>query len=167
MQLQPKTASILNMKSFPAKQTETAWILLVRTQQVLLEKVETVLKQADLPPLSWYDVLVELCRDPASGLRQYEIGERVLLNKHNLSRLIDRLEREKLLMRQVCKEDGRGNVIKITKKGSRLKEDMWEVYARVIQEMIGATLSNEQMRSLTDILKTLLDKNGAIVHEGV
>lgn len=148
------------MKSIPTKQTETAWVLLVRTQQVLLEKVESVLKQSGLPSLPWYDVLLELSRNPTVGLRQYEIGERVLLNKHNLSRLIDRLEREKLVMRQACNEDGRGNVIKITKKGLRLKEDMWEIYAQAIQEMIGDNLSTEQTRSLADILKTLLNKNG-------
>lgn len=144
------------MKSIPSEETQTAWVLLVRTQQVLLEKVESLLKQADLPPLSWYDVLLELSRDPSTGLRQFEIGERVLLNKHNLSRLIDRLEREKLVERQTCGDDGRGNVVVITKKGLRLKADMWKVYAEAIQELVGNQLSTSQVRSLTSIMQKLL-----------
>ena len=87
---------IFHMEATPSKQTELAWVLLVRAQQILLGRVETRLKEAGLPPLSWYDVLLELGRDPESDLRQYEIGERVLLNKHNLSRLIDRLESDGL-----------------------------------------------------------------------
>ena len=42
------------------------------------------------------------------GLRQFEIGAAVLLSKYNVSRLLDRLEKEKLLERYVCEEDGRG-----------------------------------------------------------
>ena len=146
------------MTSTPSKQTETAWILLIRAQQVLLEQVETALKAANLPPLSWYDVLLELSRDPKSDLRQYEIGELVLLNKHNLSRLIDRLENDGLVKRHACGDDGRGNIVKITKKGIRVKETMWPVYANAIQALIGEALTAAQQRSLTEIMSALLKK---------
>lgn len=147
------------MTKIPSEQTETAWVLLIRTQQLLLDKVETMLKQSELPPLSWYDVLLELSRDPPTGLRQFEIGERVLLNKHNLSRLIDRLEREKLVERKICDDDGRGNVVVITKKGLRLKANMWKIYSKGIQELIGDPLNTSQIHSLTSIMQTLLKKN--------
>lgn len=147
------------MKTVPSKQTESAWVLLIRGQQVLLGKVETALKEAGLPPLSWYDVLLELSRDPGSGLRQYEIGERILLNKHNLSRLIDRLESDGLVKRQACDVDGRGNIVKITEKGAQLKQEMWPVYAKTIQELIAEPLTATQVRSLAVIMNTLLEKH--------
>ena len=143
------------MELTPSKQTEKAWISLIRVQQVLLTKVERSLKAANLPPLSWYDVLLELSHDSDAGLRQYEIGDRVLLNKHNLSRLIDRLEQEGLLKRQICETDGRGNVIKITKKGMQLKSEMWRVYAKAIQELMGEPLTVSQTRSLVEIMGIL------------
>ncbi len=147
------------MKIVPSKQTELAWILLIRAQQVLLSQVETALKEAGLPPLSWYDVLLELDRDPDSGLRQYEIGERVLLNKHNLSRLIDRLESDGLVKRRACDVDGRGNIVKITGNGAQLKQEMWPVYAKTIQELIAEPLSATQVRCLAEIMSTLLEKH--------
>jgi DNA-binding MarR family transcriptional regulator len=113
-----------------------------------------MLKEAGLPPLSWYDVLLELSRDPDSGLRQFEIGERVLLNKYNLSRLIDRLESNELVKRQACDMDGRGNIVKITKKGMQLKQAMWPVYAKTIQALVGEPLTTTQLRSLTEIVNT-------------
>ena len=146
------------MKTVPSQQTETAWVLLIRVQQVLLGQVEAALKDVGMPPLSWYDVLLELSRNPSAGLRQYEIGERVLLNKHNLSRLIDRLESDGLVKRQACDIDGRGNIVKITGKGAQLKQEMWPVYAKTIQELIAEPLTATQMRSLTDIMNALLEK---------
>lgn len=147
------------MKTFPSKQTELAWVSIIRAQQVLLSKVETALKDAGLPPLSWYDVLLELNRDPNVGLRQYEIGERVLLNKHNLSRLIDRLEVDGLVERQACDVDGRGNLVKITKKGIQLKQAMWPVYAKQIQELIAEPLTATQVQSLGEIMNLLLERH--------
>ena len=145
------------METVPSKHTEMAWVLLMRAQQVLLGQIETALKAADLPPLSWYDVLLELGRAPDAGLRQYEIGERVLLNKHNLSRLLDRLESDGLVKRQACDMDGRGSVVKITKKGVQLKQQMWPVYAKAIQALIAEPLTATQVRSLAEIMHALLE----------
>ena len=147
------------METVPSRQTETAWIQFLRAHQVLLGQVESALKEAGLPPLSWYDVLLELSRDPESGFRQYEIGERILLNKHNLSRLVDRLETEGLVKRQTCDSDGRGNIVKITKKGMQLKQEMWPVYAKELQELIAKPLTVTQVRSLTEIMNALLQQH--------
>ena len=147
------------MEKDPFKQAEMAWIMLIRAQQVLLGQIEATLKEQNLPPLSWYDVLLELSRDPGSGLRQYEIGERVLLNKHSLSRLIDRLENDGLVKRQVCDDDGRGNTVIITKKGIQLKQKMWPIYAKGIQELIADPLTATQVRSLADILGVLVTQH--------
>lgn len=141
----------------PSEKAEDAWIALLRGQQLLLARVEAALKSAGLPSLAWYDVLLELSRTPDAPLRQFEIGERVLLNKHNLSRLIDRLEAEKLVQRLACDEDGRGNSVVITKKGLQLKQAMWKVYAQAIHDLVDSPLSATQLRALTQIMNTLAE----------
>ena len=141
------------------KKAEQAWVLLLRSQQILLDIVETKLKNAGFPPLSWYDLLLELDREPDGGLRQYEIGQRVLLNKHNPSRLIDRLEKQALVQRIACDTDGRGNVIKITDKGAQIRKTMWPIYEEAIQEMIANPLTVKQIDSLTEIMGLLLNRH--------
>lgn len=143
------------MSKEPSKVTTQAWIQLHRTQRRLLEAVEAALKDKGLPPLAWYDVLLELNRDKDKGLRQYEIGEKVLLNKHNLSRLLDRLEKNKLLGRHACSEDGRGNLIRITRQGEQLIKEMWPVYSQTIQEHFGLKLKDKELTDLTRILNKL------------
>jgi DNA-binding MarR family transcriptional regulator len=132
--------------------TLTAWARLLRAQQVLLERVEAELKKAGLPPLRWYDVLLELHRAGSNGLRQFEIGAAVLLSKHNVSRLLDRLEKEKLLERYVCEEDGRGARVQITTAGRELLRRMWPVYGGAITEYFAQHFSKTELKQLAALL---------------
>ncbi len=137
------------------KEAVQAWIQLHRSHRLLIEKVESSLKNAGLPPLTWYDVLLELNREKSKGLRQYEIGEKILLSKHNLSRLIDRLEKNNLVTRHVCVEDGRGNCVKITSEGVNVMKKIWPVYSQSIQENFGVKLDSSELLELVRILKKL------------
>ena len=147
------------MSKEPTKETIQAWIQLHRTHRLLLETVEHSLKSKGLPPLDWYDVLLELHREKSTGLRQYEISEKILLNKHNLSRLIDRLEKNQLVGRHACAEDGRGNRIKITDKGEKMLKKVWPVYGQSIQEDFGAKLNSKEFIELSRILSKVLDQS--------
>lgn len=156
LQLQLYWASVSNMRKQPTKETIQAWIHLHRAHRLLLETVEYSLKNKGLPSLDWYDVLLELHREKGAGLRQYEIGEKILLNKHNLSRLIDRLENNQLVGRHTCAEDGRGTRIKITGKGEKMLKQVWPVYSQSIQEGFGAKLMPNDFIGLSRILSKLL-----------
>jgi DNA-binding MarR family transcriptional regulator len=135
-----------------------AWARLLRAQKLVLERVETALKAAGLPPLAWYDVLLELDRDDSrDGLRQYQIAERILLTKHNLTRLLDRLEHNGLVERRGCPEDGRGNIVTITRKGTTLRREMWPVYAGAVREHFTGRLTATDVESLSRILRKLVE----------
>ncbi len=144
------------MSKEPTKESIQAWIHLYQAHRLLLEKVEHSLKCKGLPPLAWYDVLLELHREKSRGLRQYEIGEKILLNKHNLSRLIDRLEKNRLVVRHSCAEDGRGHQIRITHKGEKVLKQVWPVYSQSIQENFGLMLNPDEFVQLSSILGKLL-----------
>jgi DNA-binding MarR family transcriptional regulator len=140
------------MKLVPDEITVQTWARLVRAQQLLLGRVEAVLKQAGLPPLRWYDVLLELHRAEPDGLRQFEIGEAVLLNKYNVSRLLDRLEREGLIERYACETDGRGAQVQITPSGNDLLKRMWKVYGAAITEHFTQHFSKADINKLSALL---------------
>ena len=140
------------MKSLPDENTVQSWARLVRAQQLLLERVEADLKQGGLPPLRWYDVLLELHRSEPDGLRQFEIGEAVLLNKYNVSRLLDRLEREGLIDRYACESDGRGAQVRITTSGKDLLKRMWKVYGIAITEHFARHFTQSELSRLSTLL---------------
>lgn len=147
------------MDAQPNRQAVLAWARLLKVQRVLLERVERSLKRAGLPPLAWYDVLLELSREKQKGLRQYEIGERILLSKHNLSRLLDRLAANNVVQRCLCPEDGRGNRVKITPAGRALLKKMWPVYARAIRANFSSALQPEEIDAMANFLLKLSNRN--------
>jgi DNA-binding MarR family transcriptional regulator len=143
------------MATTPSEAAVTAWVRLVKASRQALGAVEADLKEAGLPPLGWYDVLLEL-RRAAAALRPLEIEGRLLLAQHNVSRLIDRLEAAGYVERQPCEEDGRGQVIALTTMGRDLLRRMWPVYRAAIQRHVGGKLSNDQASTLGRLLGQLL-----------
>ena len=101
----------------------------------MLRRIARDLEDAELPPLTWYDVLAAL-RDAPEGkpLKQAELAERVLLSHSGLSRLIDRIEAKGLVERVQCPGDRRSLNIQLTGAGREMLEEMWPVYARGIAE---------------------------------
>ena len=51
-----------------------------------------------------------------------ELADSVLLSRSGVTRLVDRLEREGLLVRDTCDDDGRGLYAVLTRKGEELLE---------------------------------------------
>jgi DNA-binding MarR family transcriptional regulator len=100
----------------------------------MLRRISRDLEEAELPPLTWYDVLAALRDAPEGQLRQVEIAERVLLSHSGLSRLIDRIEKQGLVERRLCKTDRRAFFVALTDEGRAMLERMWPVYARGIAE---------------------------------
>ncbi|WP_426231121.1 MarR family winged helix-turn-helix transcriptional regulator [Pararhizobium sp. DWP3-4] len=150
----------MSLKAPPAVQAPSAdvtqaWINLMRAQQRVLGAIERDFKHAGMPPLSWYDVLWELARAQDGRLRPFEIEERTLLAQYNLSRLIDRLEKEGLVARRTFDDDGRGRWVVITNKGRSLREAMWEVYGRSIARHVGAELQETEATQLAGLLSKL------------
>jgi DNA-binding MarR family transcriptional regulator len=138
-----------------SKEAVQAWARLIRVEQALLQRVEQDLKTAELPPLEWYDVLLELGRTEDGRLRHRELHPRLLLAKYNLSRLIDRMEAEGLVRREPCADDARGADIAITAKGRTLRRRMWPVYEAAIDRHFASKLSERDVEVLGRLLQRL------------
>lgn len=133
----------------------TAWARLVRVSLAVLSRVESDLKAAGLPPLVWYDALLELERASPGGLRPYQLRERMLLAQYNLSRLTDRLKNAGYIEREDCADDGRGQVLKITEEGRALRRSMWPVYRQAIATHFADKLEADETAALALTLAKL------------
>ena len=70
-------------------------------------------------PLRSYEVLLLLEDAPRRRLRMADLSRSVLLSASGMTRLVDRLEREGLVGRERCPEDGRGYFAVLTDEGDR------------------------------------------------
>jgi DNA-binding MarR family transcriptional regulator len=143
------------MTTAPSDAAVAAWARLVRAQQGVVAKVEADLRRAGFPPLVWYDILLELERADAGRLRQREIQRRMLLKRYNVSRLVERMEREGLVAREPCDDDARGATARITDKGRALRRNMWPAYADAIARNVSSRLSDPELKTLSRLLARL------------
>lgn len=143
------------MEKTPSATAVTAWVKLVRGHRAAMEQVEGALKAAGLPPLAWYDVLLELEQTSETGLRPFELQERLLLPQYSMSRLLARMAGAGLIDQRHCNDDGRGQQVVITESGRAMRRNMWPVYGAAVQKAIGDRLSLRQVRELAILLAKL------------
>jgi len=139
----------------PSKSVIRAWALLVKQGQQVLNSVERDLKTSGLPPLSWYDALLELAREETGRLRPFELEQQMLLAQYHMSRLIGRLAKAGYVERLSYAQDRRGQIIRITGAGRNLLTRMWPVYADAIRRHLGDKITDEEAAVLARILGKL------------
>ena len=132
------------------------WRLWLTAHVKVLDRIETQLASASLPPLEWYDVLFTLKEAPDYRLRLSEVADKVLLSRSNLTRLVDRLEAAGLLRRERCPSDRRGAFAVLTAAGLAMQQTMWTVYSVGIMEYFGSCLSTEECQNMQQVLVRML-----------
>ena len=140
----------------PKPETQAAWTGLIRAADSTKDQIESALSAAKLPPLSWYDALLEIERAGPAGLRAYALKDRLLMPQYGTSRLLARIEAAGLITRQTCDDDARGQIITLTQKGADTRQRMWPVYASAMESVIGAKLNSVQTARLARLLENLL-----------
>lgn len=100
-----------------------AWRGFLRVHRSLLHQLDADLAAANDLPLRSYEVLLLLEDAPGRRLRMSDLSRSVLLSPSGVTRLVDRLEREGLVARERCPEDGRGyNTVLTAAGGARLRQ---------------------------------------------
>lgn len=93
------------------------WLLLASTSA--LRAIERDVAARGTVPLAWYDVLLELNGAPDRRLTMSELGERAVLSRTRVSRIVDELEAAGLVERVPNPDDGRSAFARITPAGRR------------------------------------------------
>jgi DNA-binding MarR family transcriptional regulator len=95
-----------------------AWRGMLRVHSALVKQLDAELSTAHKLPLSSYEVLLNLEAAPGNKRRMAELADSVLLSRSGMTRLVDRLEKDGLLRRDTCTDDGRGAYAVLTEKGA-------------------------------------------------
>lgn len=132
-----------------------AWSLFLTAHALVAEEIEKRLSAAGLPPLAWYDALWALERAPEGTARMYEIAERMVIARYNLTRLMDRLEADGLVERYRSDEDRRAAYARLTPKGRALRREMWKVYGPAVDELFLSQLPQAQQAAMAESFRLI------------
>jgi DNA-binding MarR family transcriptional regulator len=86
-----------------------------------------------------------------------DIGRRLMLDTNTLTPMLQRMEREGLLVRTHGISDGRQTLVSLTKKGIHLEEQAKDIPACMSQNWHGDALSNDQLNSMVNGIDTLIN----------
>ncbi len=94
-----------------------AWRGLLRVHAALTKALDAELDDEHGIPLISYEVLMVLHDAPGRRMRMSDLADSVILSRSGLTRLVDRLERDGLLVRAACCDDARGSFAVLTEEG--------------------------------------------------
>jgi len=127
-----------------------AWQGLLRANVYLLRELDKDLRHYGLT-LSSHDVLLQLALAPRRRLRMTALAEAVLLSPSGLSRLVDQLEHEGLVVREQRADDARSYDVVLSPQGRKLLRVANNAHLRRIRELFIDRLSDDQVTQLVAI----------------
>lgn len=124
------------------------WLNLTQVVANVESALASVLQARHGIGLSEYRALEVLARSPKSELRMQELATHLRLNQSSVSRLVERLERDGLTIRDLCPADKRGVYTVLTREGrarlERAQPDYDSVLDAALKEHGGEQLLSAQ-----------------------
>jgi DNA-binding MarR family transcriptional regulator len=142
-------------------ETLGAWRAFLTAHAHLTRRISRDLAAADLPDLSWYDLLWALYSQPGRALRVNELAREVVLSPTAMSRFVDRVEAAGYVRREPDPADRRAQQVTITDAGVDLLRRMWPVYRAGIEDHFAAHLDRSPARE-----RGMLERIAASARDG-
>jgi len=127
-----------------------AWRGMLRVHSALVKQLDAELSSAHKLPLSSYEVLLNLEAAPGQKRRMAELADSVLLSRSGMTRLVDRLEKDGLLRRDTCTDDGRGAYAVLTEKGAAALADARNTHLDGVREKFLKQFDEGELRVLAE-----------------
>jgi DNA-binding MarR family transcriptional regulator len=133
-----------------------AWRGMLRVHAELVKALDSELVGAHDLPLINYEVLITLDAAPDQRLRMAELADSVLLSRSGMTRLVDRLERDGLLVRDHCTDDGRGCYAVLTEKGAATLAEARPTHLGGVRAKFLSRFDDEELRALAALWERVL-----------
>jgi len=121
---------------------------------VLVDVLDTELRDTAGIPQRWYDVLVHLEESP-DGIPMTELAGQILYSKSGFTRVIDRMEDAGLVSRVRPPNDRRSILVVLTEKGTQTMERARRHHRDGIDRHFSQHLTDTDTKALTRALEKI------------
>jgi len=126
----------------------SAWRGFLRVQSSLFHELDAELVAEHDLPLRSYEVLLLLEGAPRRRLRMSDLSRSALVSPSGVTRLVDRLERDGLVDRERCPEDGRGYYAVLTEEGEQRLRAARATHLAGVRRLFLDRLTGDDLRRL-------------------
>ncbi|MCZ2830498.1 MarR family transcriptional regulator [Modestobacter sp. VKM Ac-2986] len=135
---------------------QKAWRAWLYSTTLLQDRLERDLTHSAGVSSAYYEILVQLSEAPERRMRMSQLADRCLASRSRLSHAVSRLEERGWVAREVCVEDGRGQLAVLTDQGMAALVEAAPVHVASVREHLFDQLSPAQIAAMRDIGETLL-----------
>jgi DNA-binding MarR family transcriptional regulator len=141
----------------------SVWLRLMKCHNIISRELRKQVERDGLITLPQFDVLVQLSRQD-EGLSFVELSRKLLVTSGNLTGIIDRLERETLVLREPDASDRRVVRICLTAKGKEVVARLIPEHVKQIESVFNRIPNKDlrQLRVLLGKLRTVLPDTSGI-----
>ncbi|MDD5194908.1 MAG: MarR family transcriptional regulator [Candidatus Omnitrophica bacterium] len=130
----------------------------VRLFSLLERQISSYLRPFGLTPAKFNAMMIIKHKGKEKGLSQIEVGRQLIVSASNMTRLLDRLEKEGFIERLAQGEDRRVNLVKISHSGSEILDRVWPGYYKRINELAQLL----EKKDLSEVARILLSWCGKL-----
>jgi DNA-binding MarR family transcriptional regulator len=151
-----------------ARSSLRIWLRLLTCASLVEQEVRARLRDRFETTLPRFDVLAQLdaiAREGRDSLTMGELSHRLMVTNGNLTGIVERLSRERLVSRATSPTDRRIQIVRLTAAGKRALDAMTPEHGRWIEELFAGLTASER-RQLHELLGRLRDSlRGALGEE--
>ena len=130
-----------------------AWRGFLRAYALLVPQLDEELRAAHGLSVSGYEVLRFLADAPGHRMRPGELSAAALLTPSGITRLCDRLERDGLIVREACDDDGRGSLVVLTDPGHERVRQAQRTHLAGVRRRFLDLLTEQEIEVLGNVWK--------------
>ena len=127
----------------------------LRAHSAITRQLNADLLAAHGLTLSDYEVLVRLARADGGMMRRVDLAESVVLTASGITRLLDGLERQRLVEKAPCSGDARVSYAKLTELGRERLEAAATTHLGGVEELFVGRFSGAELETLAELLAHL------------
>jgi DNA-binding MarR family transcriptional regulator len=151
----PTDADVTGTRWLDAEEQRT-WRAWLYSSLLLQDRLDRELTRETGISHAYYEILVQLSEAPDRRMRMSQLADECLSSRSRLSHAVSRLEERGWVRRQVCAEDGRGQLAVLTDEGFAALEGAAPVHVESVRMHLFDQLSPEQVAAMRDLGETLL-----------
>ena len=144
-----KDLEVFGIEVGKGRYDEEAFYGLVLVYTVLFNKISKCLDEYGLTPAKMNVLMIIKHQGSEEGLSQREIGDRLMVTASNMTRLLSKLERERLIERAGQLGDRRVKIVRVSKRGSQVLDNAWPGYMKAMKgEMARLSQKDQQFLAM-------------------
>jgi DNA-binding MarR family transcriptional regulator len=132
------------------------WRAFLGGTTVLMDRLDRDLRTQHGISMPEYEILVRLSEAPGRAIRMAELADAVSHSRSRVTHTIARLEREGIVVRGQCSDDGRGVSAVLTDHGFGVLEQAAHTHVTGVHDYLIANADADELQALGKIMQRVM-----------